>query len=180
MAKKQNLTVSGWGIWIEWAEIDTDLAKRVLEEGLTRDLLEELLLTGESESGITSDIDVCLDGSSIGIDVADARSGEAESEAAKTPGNEKWVIVVEQAMKGYFVNDQITGKFDPSKLVFSEIAFSVCGKDYRCYDISYDDDDLLRGDTYPKVYDVFVVSPSGGWEAIEVLSEFDDEAESED
>ncbi len=172
MSKNLRLTVNGWGIWIEWAEIGADIGARLIEEGLTTEELEELLLGGESQLGITSNIDVCIDDASVGMDVPDV--GECDREAV-VQDNQKWFLVAEQALKGAFVEDQVRKPFDREKLEFTEYPFDAAGRNFCCYEVTYDGESLSIGDTEPKVYDVYVVSPSSEWNAIDISNSDDDE-----
>jgi hypothetical protein len=165
--KQFTLTVYGRGIALEWGEIDRATADSLIEAGIQRDDLETLLTN--REAGITSDIQVSVDGEDADFEApADIEHTQLDARALKMRVGVKTIVLLSEGQKGEFGAAELPGRFDPSKLEFSVARVTLGDMAYGYYDILYDGEPVDFGETRINVFDCYVVEPDGAAHAFDI------------
>jgi len=153
------LSLWGWGIAIDYAELSTSAAKGFMTNGISANRLEELLEDADREMGPT-DVSLSVNGETVAsFHVNEHRSDG--SEPFKIGNNKKFYVVNEDAAKGDWGSLSITEPFDASKLKVSVSSYDLNGYNFSYFGIAYDGQDLESDDTEPKGGRCFMLTPEG-------------------
>lgn len=181
MKKYHTFKVYGFGEELNWAEISAKIAKRIINSGITEDSKDELTL--DSESGITSDVTIEVDGKSIEFDlnslVQNIVIKKWNAGTAK-----KWYFLEVFGLQGLFYETVINGSFDIKKITLQKESYQVgnVALEQIFYSIRYDGQECIEdfdfSDRKFKSASYYVLSPRG--EIFEVEITDDDGEDSED
>jgi len=174
MKKKQTFKVYGFGEELNWAEISSKIAKEIINSGITEDLKDELIL--DSESGITSDVTIEVDGESIDFDL-NSLDKNTEIKKWSSGVSKKWYFLEVLGLQGLFYETVINGPFDTKKITVHKESYQVgsVSLDKIFYSILYNEQDSIEdfdfSDRNFKSASYYVLSPKG--EIFEVSSNED-------
>ena len=180
MKKKYTFKVYGSGNELNWAEIPSKTAKEIISSGITDEMKDDLL---DSESGITSDITIQIDGKSIQFNIDDLDKSAAIKKW--NSGNpKKWYLLEVLGLQGLFYETVIEGPVDLKKITLHKKSYQVgnVALEQVFYSISYDGQECIEDfDFSDREFNdgsYYILSPKG--EIIEVNSQEDSEDEDDD
>lgn len=158
-SEKTELSLWGWGLAIDYAELSTSAAKGFITNGISGDRLEELLMDADREIGPT-DVSLSVNGETVANFNVNEHPSDG-SEPFKIGNNKKFYVVNEDAAKGDWGSLSITEPFDASKLKVSVSSYDLNGYNFSYFGISYDGQDLESDYTDSKGGRCFMLTPEG-------------------
>ena len=152
---KTTISVCGWDFAVEWGEISTAQAKKIIKSGIHENDLEDLLT--HSESGVSEEIEILVNDKVVKYDMPKNRAKVTQV------GNPKsWLIVKTEAAKGELRTLVISEQFDPTKLQCEPGRVCIGNKlDVEGFSVSYDGKGLDYGNSDIKCAGCVIYSPQG-------------------
>jgi len=176
MKKKQTFKVYGFGEELNWAEISSKIAREIINSGITEDLKDELIL--DSESGITSNVTVEVDGESIDFDLNSLDKNIAIKKWISGT-LKKWYFLEVLGLQGLFYETVINGSFDIKKITLHKESYQVgnVALEQVFYSIRYDGQECIEdfdfSDRKFKSASYYVLSPKGEIFEVEITDDDD-------
>lgn len=176
--KENSIKVYGTGEELTWGEISSKLAKEIINRGVSQDQKDQLI--SDSECGITSEINVEVNGKFINFDIAKIDLNDS-CEQLISGNPKKWYLLEVLELSGLFYETVSDKPFDLEKIGIRKEKYKVGGVPLESifYSISYDgqenpeDFDFSQREFSSASY--FVLSPKGEIFEIDINEEIDDE-----
>ena len=156
--KSQKLIIEGDGVDVEYLSIPKKVARRILDNGVSEEELDDLSLKAVTEGGIFN-ATIKLGGKSIQfLDLENVN----HSDAQKVGGRRSWFLVKQQFERGVLREIVFDGKFDFKELAVNPNFFDLNGFDFGYFDVSYSGLEGNVGETTPSYGgDWFLIDPMG-------------------
>lgn len=161
------IEVHGYGCDIEYVKIDAVAAAAMLSDGVDEDDLSDLWDDSDTESGLSSELMLFVDGSEMVLALDNAEEDASHSIADGSDGS--WLLVKIQEERGVFRRFQVSGEFDAGLISLSVNRVDVRGVKRAFYEVLYDGDSGEFGDTDVKHQEIFLLDPSGQRHDFDVL-----------
>ena len=156
-SKKTELSLSGRGVAIDYAELTESAGKKVIANGISPDRFSELVMDGPREMGPT-DLSLYVNGEIVAN--FDVSKHPTETEKPFELGKKgKYYLVSEDWVKGEWGKLSISGAFDRSKLNVSVSEYDLNGYGFASFDFSYDGKEFEFEWATSKGGDRFMLTP---------------------
>jgi len=163
---KHRLVVGGTFVDLEWGGLDAAVARNILENGIAE--TDAWALMENSESGLTDDFVVSLDGQPLAIEI-DSVLGKLRKIRIGKP--KRWTIVKVESGDGEVYAAEVAGSFDTKKLSFSCEKLSNQSLEYTLVTPDYEGTFFDTGDFSTSSQSWYLIDPDGQEHEFELLDE---------
>ena len=158
-SKKTELSLSGHGVAIDYAELTQSAGKKIIANGISSDQFNELVMDGPREMGPT---DVLLSVNGEVVANFDISEHPTETEKPFELGKKgKYYLVSDDLLRGDWGKLSISGAFDRSKLDVNVSKYDLNGYGFASFDFSYDGKEFEFEWATSKGGGSFMLTPDG-------------------